>query len=77
MLSQEEAAMNRAFIDAAQSVTVVVDSSKFHSQCVFRIAKLDRVTRIITDSSIDDESRRAIEKLGVELLIASPDDGSP
>jgi hypothetical protein len=35
------------------------------------------VTRIITDSSIDDESRRAIEKLGVELLIASPDDGSP
>jgi len=77
MLSQEEAAMNRAFIDAAQSVTVLVDSSKFHSQGVFRIAKLDRVTRIITDSSIDDESRRAIEKLGVELLIASPDDGSP
>jgi len=61
MLSQEEAAMNRAFTDAAQSVTVLVDSSKFHSQGVFRIAKLDKVTRIITDSSIHDGGRKSIE----------------
>ena len=34
MLSPEEAAMNRAFIDAAQTVNVIVDSSRFHSQAI-------------------------------------------
>jgi DeoR/GlpR family transcriptional regulator of sugar metabolism len=77
MLSQEEAAMNRAFIEAAQTVTVIVDSSKFHSQAIFRIAHLDKVTRIITDAGIDQGIRAELEKLHVELLVASPDDASP
>lgn len=75
MLSPEEAAMNRAFIDAAQTVNVMVDSSKFSSQAIFRIAHLDKVTRVITDDGIQKDTRRALEKLGVEVLVASPDDG--
>ena len=37
MLTPEEAAMNRAFAEAAQSVNVLVDSSKFKAQAIFRI----------------------------------------
>ena len=77
MLSPEEAAMNRAFIEAAQTVTIIVDSSKFHSQAIFRIAHLDKVTRIITDSGIDLDMREELERLNVEVLIASPDEASP
>lgn len=74
MLSPEEAAMNRAFIDAAQTVNVIVDSSKFKSQAIFRIAQLDRVTRVITDAGIDPLTRQALEKLGIEVLTARPED---
>jgi DeoR/GlpR family transcriptional regulator of sugar metabolism len=76
MLSPEEAAMNRAFIDAAQTVNVIVDSSKFSSQAIFRIAQLDRVTRVITDDGIDQTTRQGLEKLGVEVLVARPEDAS-
>lgn len=76
MLSPEEAAMNRAFIDAAQTVNVIVGSSKFRSQAVFRIAKLDKVTRVITDAGIDPGARRELESLGIEVLVASPEDAS-
>ena len=77
MLSSEDAAMNRAFIDAAQTVTVIVDSSKFQSQAIFRIAKMDKVTRVITDSGIDKGIREQLEKLHIEVLVASPDEASP
>jgi len=76
MLSPEEAAMNRAFINAAQTVNVMVDSSKFRSQAIFRIAQLDKVTRVITDDGIDQGIRQELEKLGVEVLVASPEDAS-
>lgn len=39
MPSPDEAAMNRCFVDAAQSVTVIADSSKFSSQAIFRICE--------------------------------------
>jgi DeoR/GlpR family transcriptional regulator of sugar metabolism len=77
MLSSEEAAMNRAFIDAAQTVNVIVDSSKFRSQAIFRIARLDKVTRVITDAGIDQGERHALEDMGVEVLVALEEDTAP
>ena len=71
MLSPEEAGMNRAFIEAAQIVNVIVDSSKFHSQAIFRIAQLDKVTRIITDEGVSDSIRTQLEQIGVEVMVAS------
>src|SRR3569832_2384057 len=76
MLSPEEAAMNRAFIDAAQAVNVMVDSSKFRSHAIFRIAHLSKVTRVITDVGIDILMRDEVEKLGVEVLVTKPEDGA-
>lgn len=77
MLSPEEAAMNRAFIHAAQSVNVIVDSSKFQSQAIFRIAQLDKVTRVITDEGVSEKDRVQLERLGVELMVASVEDHAP
>lgn len=74
MLSSEEAAMNRAFMEAAQVVNVLVDSSKFSAQAMFRIAHLDKVTRVITDDGLTDNMRMQLETLGVEVLVASVDD---
>lgn len=70
MLTPEESAMNRAFVDAAQSVNVLVDSSKFKAQAIFRITHLDKVARVFTDDGISDEVRRSLEQAGVEVLIA-------
>lgn len=75
MLSPEEAAMNRSFIEAAQTVNVIVDSSKFESQAMFRICELNRIDRVITDSGASAEVRQALHSQGVEVLVATPDDG--
>lgn len=71
MLSQEEAMMNRAFIDAAENVTVLIDSSKFSAQAIFKIAQMDRIDRIVTDHGITDDTKEQLLKLGVEVLIAT------
>jgi DeoR/GlpR family transcriptional regulator of sugar metabolism len=76
MLSPEEAAMNRAFIEAAQTVNVLVDSSKFDSQAIFRICEMNRVTRVVTDTGLAPEVRRALEAQGVEVLLASPEEAA-
>lgn len=78
MLSPEEAAMNRSFVDAAQAVNILVDSSKFHAQAIFRIAHLDKVARVFTDDGISDETRLALETAGVEVCIAPTEEpGQP
>lgn len=76
MLSPDEAAMNRCFVDAAQSVTVMVDSSKFSSQAIFRICEMKRVTRVITDPGVCDRDRSQLIALGIEVLVASPEDAA-
>ena len=76
MLSPEEAAMNRSFIEAAQTVNVIVDSSKFDSQAIFRICELERVTRVITDTGISEAARKGLEAKGIEVLVASPEEAT-
>ena len=76
MLSPDEAAMNRCFVDAAQSVTVMVDSSKFSSQAIFRICEMKRVTRVITDSGISNSDLRQLQAQGVEVLVAAPEEAT-
>lgn len=72
MLSPDEAAMNRCFVDAARSVTVMVDSSKFSSQAIFRICEMKRVNCVITDSGVRDSDRRQLDALGPDGHPNSP-----
>jgi len=74
MFNPHEAEINRAFIQAAQHVTVLVDSSKFASKAMFRIASLDKIHRLVTDELLTDKDRRQIEALGIELIIVNTRD---
>ncbi len=69
MHSPMEAQINALFVKAAREVTVVVDSSKFEAGTLFRVAPLDTIDRIITDSQIQPETRRALDKMGLEVVI--------
>jgi DeoR/GlpR family transcriptional regulator of sugar metabolism len=58
----------------AQSVNVMVDSTKFHAPALFRVCGLNRVTRVITDSKMGGEVRQRLESMGVEVLVAIPEE---
>ena len=72
----EEAAVKRAMIAAASEVILLVDSSKFGRDSMVRVAPLETVTRIITDPGVDRQMEAHLRDIGVDLVIASPDDGS-
>ena len=68
MYSPAQARINAAFVRSANHVTVLVDSSKFASNFIYRVAPLSDVDRIITDSKIESGIRRALEQAGPELI---------
>lgn len=77
MLDPVEAAMNRAFMDNAEEVTLLIDASKFESQALYRIAPLERVHRIVTDERIRAQDLRALEARGIDVVVVSaPDAGA-
>ncbi len=69
MHSPTEARINQCFLKSARETTVVVDSSKFEAHSLFRIAPLNEIHRIITDGNIEPETRRSLEKFGLELVV--------
>lgn len=70
MYNPQEAQINRAFVEAADEVFVVVDSSKFSSQALFRIAPLSQVKCVITDEGISKKDKDSLRRSGVEVIIA-------
>ena len=67
MHNAAEAEINRLFVSSAREVTVVVDSSKFDVPCLFRVAGLGEIHRLITDSGIRAEVRETLEKMDLDL----------
>jgi DeoR family ulaG and ulaABCDEF operon transcriptional repressor len=55
----------------ADELIVMVDSSKFRRRSSLILCPLDRVTTVITDEGISEESVRMIEDAGVRLVIAN------
>lgn len=70
MLTREEALMNRAFMNMAQTVNILVDSSKFNSHAIFRIAPVEKATRIFSDTQLGPDTVRALEARGIEVVLA-------
>ena len=76
--SPVEADINRRFIHSAREVTVVADSSKFdtlhfnpfNENFLFQIADLSDIHRIVTDSKIDPDMKKSMQRLGIEVVIA-------
>jgi DeoR family transcriptional regulator of aga operon len=67
-----EAQTNAALLSRARRVIVVADSSKFGRVLLARIAGLDEVDEIITDSQADPTEVERLRVAGVTVTIAPP-----
>jgi DeoR family fructose operon transcriptional repressor len=65
-----EAQAKKAMINSAHAVIVVTDSSKFDNVFFSVISPIDRVTTIVTNKEIDEETRREFEKAKIEIIIS-------
>ncbi len=53
----------------AQKTIVLADSSKFRRRGFSKIANMDEIDQIITDSNITEKIAQRIKELGIELTI--------
>jgi len=67
-----EVEVKAAMMRASRRVVLVADSSKFQAVRFAQIAPLSRLQVLVTDSGLPEEGRRAIEALGVEVILAEP-----
>ncbi len=66
----EDAQVKQAMIRSAKEVIVVADASKFGQVAFAAVAPLDRVDRIITDSSLDPALVQALEQRNIPIHLA-------
>ena len=66
----EEAATKRAMVTSARRVVCLADSSKVGTESPVRFAELAEVDVLVTDDGIAAADRRALERAGVEVVVA-------
>lgn len=66
--SEEEAQVARAMIEAAESVTVVTDSTKLNKSSTFHVCALDQIDRLILEKAPDENLQEALDAAGTEVL---------
>lgn len=66
----DEAATKRALVAAARRVVVLADSTKLGRESTQRFATLEEVDCLVTDSAITAADRDALERAGVEVVVA-------
>lgn len=66
-------AAERRLIDRAETVILLVDSSKFRLSSGAIVCGLDEVDVLVTDSGIPEEMRAVLGRHGVQVVIAEPD----
>jgi DeoR/GlpR family transcriptional regulator of sugar metabolism len=67
-----EAELNQKMMKAAHKTIVLADSCKFGRRGFAKIADLEDIDLIITDSHVSPSIVKQIEELGIELIIAGP-----
>jgi DeoR family transcriptional regulator, aga operon transcriptional repressor len=71
--SLEVASLKRAWIEAANRVLLLLDSSKFEQSAFCEICPIQRIHEVICDDGLDSAHRRALEQLGVGLTLIPVD----
>jgi DeoR family transcriptional regulator, aga operon transcriptional repressor len=71
--SLEVASLKRAWIEAANRVLLLLDSSKFEQSAFCEICPIQRIHEVICDDGLDSAHRRALEQLGVRLTLIPVD----
>ena len=69
-LDADEAAINRSMLERADERILLADSSKFGHRAPYRVAGLERVTSVITDSGLGKDWREHLRKQDVTLECA-------
>lgn len=67
---RDEAATKRAIIACARRTVVLTDATKIGVESALRFASMRDIDVLVTDPSISRADHRAIEKAGVEVVIA-------
>lgn len=68
--NEQEAQLNRLMCEASEQIIVVMDSSKFGQYSEFVICPVAEIDVLITDDQIPKNYRDALEKYGVQVIIA-------
>ena len=63
-------ASERRFIDRAERVILLVDSSKFKPASGAIVCGLDEVDMVVTDRGIDADTKKRLTQAGIEVVIA-------
>lgn len=66
-----EANLNQVMMRTAQKAIVLADSSKFGRRGFSKIADMDEIDLIITDTNVQPTVAKRIEEMGIDLIIAS------
>lgn len=65
-----EAQLNKAMIKASEKVIVLADSSKIGKRSFGKIAEIQDMDILVTDSGLKRKDQKALENMGVEIVIA-------
>jgi len=68
--NEGEAEINALLVEHAQSVIVVADSTKLGRRAFSKICGIDRVTTLVTDANVTDETAQSFEAQGVTVIRA-------
>ncbi len=64
-----EAALDQKMIEAAQTVVILADSTKFDKRGLGKVCTFEQVEYIITDDKVDDMVVQQLEEKGVKVII--------
>lgn len=67
--NEYDSATKRAWVEAAETVVLVSDSTKFNRKSRFRVCPLHRITSMVTDDGITEEHRRMMADAGVRVVV--------
>jgi DeoR/GlpR family transcriptional regulator of sugar metabolism len=67
---EAEAAVRRAMIDAAREVVLLADHTALGAEVNYRIAPLERIHTLITDSGAHAQERLELRQRGIRVLVA-------
>ncbi len=66
----DEAATKRSIVTAARRVVVLADATKLGLEAAVRFADVDQVDLLVTDGSAADADVRALERAGMQVVVA-------
>lgn len=66
----EDAYLNKLMMDISKEVIVVTDSSKFLKRSFSKIAPINSVNVVITDSKIPEGELKNLQTFGVKVILA-------